>query len=65
MNNRGQALVEYLLIIVIISVIVIAIITFFGGSIKDTVTKTACSLSDSTYIEGLKPGEGKCDKNES
>lgn len=60
MNNKGQALVEYLLIIIIVSTIAITVIGFFSNQIKDTVTKVTCSLNDSKYVEGEKPGEGKC-----
>ena len=60
MNNKGQALVEYVLIIAIISIITIAIVSYFGGYLKDSITKTSCSLVDQEYQKGKKPGEGKC-----
>jgi len=59
-NNKGQALVEYVLIIAIISVITIAIVNYFGGYLKDSMTKTSCSLVDKEYVEGDKPGEAYC-----
>lgn len=59
-NNKGQALVEYILIVAIISVITIAIVNYFGGYLKDSITKTSCSLVDSEYVKGNKPGEGTC-----
>jgi len=59
-NNKGQALVEYVLIIDIISVITIAIVNYFGGYLKDSMTKTSCSLVDKEYVEGDKPGEAYC-----
>ncbi|NLA32859.1 MAG: hypothetical protein GX864_02830 [Mollicutes bacterium] len=62
MNNRGQALVEYLLIIIIISTIAITVIGFFANQIRDTVTEVSCSLTNGEYIPGEKPGEGKCEK---
>lgn len=63
-NNKGQALVEYVLIIAIISVIAIAIVNYFGGYLKDSITKTSCSLVDQEYIAGDKPGNGYCQDKE-
>lgn len=60
LNCKGQALVEYVLIVAIISVITIAIVSYFGGYLKDSITKTSCSLADQEYVEGAKPGEGSC-----
>lgn len=59
-DNKGQALVEYVLIVAIISVITIAIVNYFGGYVKDSITKTSCSLVDQEYVPGEKPGEGMC-----
>ncbi len=60
-NNKGQALVEYLLIIAVISVIVVALVKLLGGYLKDAVTKSSCEVMDKTYVEGAKPGEGVCE----
>ena len=60
MNNKGQALVEYVLIIAVISVIAIALVNYFGGYLKDSITKTSCSLVGEEYVKGDKPGEAKC-----
>ncbi len=60
LNTHGQALVEYVLIVAIISVITIAIVNYFGGYVKDSITKTSCSLVDQEYVPGEKPGEGMC-----
>ena len=60
MNKRGQALVEYILIIALISVIAIALVNYLGGYLKDAITKTSCSLVDEEYIKGDKPGEAYC-----
>lgn len=60
LNNRGQALVEYLLIIAVISVIVVSIVKLFGGYLQDSMTKSSCALIDKEYVEGDKPGEGYC-----
>ena len=60
MGRQGQALIEYVLIIAIISVITISLVNYFGGYLKDSITKTSCSMVDKVYEEGKKPGEGKC-----
>lgn len=59
-NCRGQALVEYLLIIAVISVVVVTVVKLLGGYLQDSMTKSSCSLVDKVYVEGSKPGEGKC-----
>lgn len=59
-NNKGQALVEYLLIIAVISVVVVSIVKLLGGYLQDAMTKSSCSLVDKVYVEGAKPGEGTC-----
>ena len=51
-NKKGQALVEYVLIIAVISVIVISVVNIFGGYLKDSITKTSCSLVGKEYKEG-------------
>ncbi len=64
MNKKGQALVEYVLIIALISVVIIGIVNAFGGYLKDAMTKSSCSLIGEEYVKGEKPGEGHC-SNES
>lgn len=59
--KRGQALVEYILIIALISVIAIGLVNYFGGYLKDTITKTTCSLVGEEYVKGDKPGEAHCE----
>lgn len=59
-NNRGQALVEYLLIIAVISVIVVSLVSLLGGYLKDSITKSSCQVMNKTYVEGEKPGEATC-----
>ncbi len=59
-NNKGQALVEYVLIIALISVVAIALVTLLGGYLKDSITKSSCGMVDEVYVKGDKPGEGKC-----
>lgn len=60
LNKHGQALIEYVLIIAIISIIAVALVSYFGGYLKDSITKTSCSLVNEEYVKGDKPGEGKC-----
>lgn len=62
MKSKGQALVEYILIIAIVSIIVITVVGIFGNYLKDTITKVSCSLTDGTYISSDQPGQGKCNK---
>lgn len=59
-NNKGQALVEYILIITLVAVIALAVIKILGGYVTDAVTKSSCDLVDKVYKEGENPGEGKC-----
>ncbi len=60
LNSKGQALVEYLLIIAVISVVIVSVVKLLGGYIMDSATKTGCNLSGGTYVDGAKPGEGTC-----
>lgn len=60
LNSKGQALVEYLLIIAVISVIVVSVVKTFGGYLQDSMTKSACNMTDREYIAGEHPGEGYC-----
>ena len=59
-NNRGQALVEYVLIISLITVLAVVLIKYLGGYLKDAITKASCPLVGEKYDEGEKRGEGKC-----
>ena len=60
LNKKGQALVEYLLIIAVISVIVVSVVKLFGGYLQDAMTKSSCKLVDKEYVEGKNTGEGTC-----
>ena len=64
MNNKGQALVEYVLIIALITVIVVGGVKFLGGYLKDALTKTSCSVMNQEYVPGDKPGNGTCKNTE-
>ena len=61
LNNKGQTLVEYVLIISLIAVVAIAVVKIFGGYLKDTVTKMGCEMMKKDYVEGEKIGEGYCE----
>ena len=60
LNQKGQALVEYLLIIAVIIVVVVSVVKLLGGYLQDSMTKSSCNLIGKTYVEGSKPGEGTC-----
>ena len=64
LNNKGQTLVEYVLIISLITVVAIAVVKIFGGYLKDTVTKMGCEMMNKQYAEGEKIGEGYCQGDE-
>lgn len=59
-NNKGQALVEYILIVALMSILVITVIKIFGGYLKDAITKTSCNVAGLEYVEGEKAGQGSC-----
>ena len=60
LNNKGQALVEYVLIISLVTVIAIAAVRIFGGYLKDSVTKMSCSMIGKEYVETKVVGEAYC-----
>ena len=60
MNIKGQALLEYLLIIAVIGVFVIFFFTAFGSFVKDEFTSMACDLLGKEYVAGEEKGQGKC-----
>lgn len=60
LNNKGQALVEYVLIIGLVTVLVIGLVSYFGAYLKDSITKIGCPLVGEEYKPGEKRGEGTC-----
>lgn len=64
LNNSGQTLVEYVLIISLITVVAIGLVKIFGGYLKDTVTKMSCSIMDKEYVETDKIGGAYCQGDE-
>ena len=59
-NKNGQALVEYVIIIGLITALAVALVSYFGGYLKDAITKSSCSLVGEEYKAGEKRGEGEC-----
>ena len=60
MNDKGQALVEYVLIIAMVTLIIFGAVKLFGGYLMDKITEASCGLADKVYVEGENPGEGTC-----
>jgi len=60
LNNHGQALVEYILIVSLIVGITIFAMTFLSGYIKDAITRTACNIAGTEFVESDERGEGHC-----
>lgn len=61
-NNKGQTLVEYVLIVALISVLAISLVSLLGGYLKDSITKSSCGLVGEQYVKGEKSGEGHCEE---
>lgn len=51
---------KFIFIIFFITLIVVCLISYYGGYIKDAITKNSCSLIGEDYERGAKRGEGKC-----
>ena len=64
LNNKGQTLVEYVLIISLITVVAIAVVKIFGGYLKDTVTKMGCEMMGKEYVETDTVGKDYCQGDE-
>lgn len=64
LNNKGQTLVEYVLIISLITVVAIAAVKILGGRLKDKITEVGCEISGKVYIEGESAGDGYCEGEE-
>ncbi len=60
LNKKGQALVEYVIIIGLITVLAVALVAYFGAYLKDSITKSSCALIGEDYKPGEKRGEGTC-----
>lgn len=64
LNRKGQTLVEYVLIISLITVLAVALVKIFGGYLQDAVTKMGCNISGKEFVEGDKIGNGYCSGDE-
>ena len=64
LNRKGQTLVEYVLIISLVTVIAIAAVRIFGGYLKDSVTKMSCQMIGKYYVESKTVGEAYCKGDE-
>lgn len=64
LNRKGQTLVEYVLIISLITVVAIGLVKIFGGYLKDAITKTSCEIMGKEYVETKKIGEAYCEGDE-
>lgn len=60
LNRKGQTLVEYVLIVSLVTVIAIAAVKVFGGYLKDSVTKMSCSMIGKEYVESNVVGKAYC-----
>ena len=60
LNRKGQTLVEYVLIISLVTVVAIAAVRIFGGYLKDSITKVSCSMVGKEYVETNVVGEAYC-----
>lgn len=60
LNKKGQALVEYVLIIALVAVMIIGVISTFGGVLKDKITEVSCSIAGQEYEPGDGAGKGFC-----
>ncbi len=59
-ETKNKTLLEYIIIITVITIFFILVIKLLGGTIIDTGTKIYCSISKKQYIQGETIGEGKC-----
>ena len=64
LNRKGQTLVEYVLIISLVTVIAIAAVKIIGGYLKDSITKMSCTMIGKEYVETNKIGEAYCKGDE-
>ena len=60
LNRKGQTLVEYVLIISLVTVVAIAAVKIFGGYLKDSITKMSCQMIGKEYVESNKIGKAYC-----
>lgn len=61
LNNKGQALVKYVLIMAIISTVIIGMFFFLRNEFMDQIARSSCGLSGQEYHDGDKRGKGYCE----
>lgn len=62
-DETGATAVEYGIMVALIAVVIIAAVTLLGGQMKDTFTKTQCTIAAKTYTPpaaGAAAGTGTC-----
>jgi pilus assembly protein Flp/PilA len=55
-STRGQGLVEYALILVLIAIVVIGVLTQLGGSTSQVFSRVNCTLDASASTSSSHPG---------
>jgi pilus assembly protein Flp/PilA len=55
-NTRGQGLVEYALILVLIAIVTIGVLTELGGSTSQTFSRVTCTLDGGASASSSHPG---------
>ena len=60
LNRKGQTLVEYVLIVSLVTVIAIAGVKVLGGYLKDSITKMSCQMIGKEYVESKTVGGAYC-----
>ena len=63
LNNKCQTLVEYVLIIAIISTFIIGMFFFLMNEFIYHIIRLSCGLSGQEYYDGDKKGKGYCEEN--
>ncbi len=58
--KRDLTPTKFIFIILIASLLVISLVSYYGGYFKDAVTKTTCPLIGEEYVSGEIKGDGKC-----
>ena len=59
--TRGQGLVEYSLILVLIAIVVIGVLTQLGGQTSEVFSRVSCTLDGGTVATTSHPGKPKGD----
>ncbi len=62
MEKESQTFLEYIIVISVITIISLVASKLMGGYLKDTITRTSCSLVNQKYIKSNKIGQGYCEE---